>query len=238
MASGAPCPTCGKPMMWVAQYQRWYCQAEKQYKQVQAPPPPPPPPPPPQPRPLTATPTGRIAAPAGAIWSANFYRIRKKSLALTNQYWIEDQNNHVLGYSKQKMLALKELIRIYTDESLQHELFRIQQTQILDLWGTFAVIDTMTNTILGYIKRKALMSMIRDEWHVLDPYNRLVAEIKEETGRALMRRFIPMGALIPEKVILSLGGRPVAEINQQFKIIGDIWEMSCTGIPPQWKSVV
>ena len=76
--------------------------------------------------------------------------------------------------------------------------------------------------------------MFRDEWHVLDPFNRLIAEIKEETGRALARRLVPMGQLIPEKVILSLGGHPVAEINQKFKIIGDIWEMSCTAIPPQF----
>lgn len=26
------CPTCGQPMTWMAQYNRWYCTKEQQYK--------------------------------------------------------------------------------------------------------------------------------------------------------------------------------------------------------------
>jgi sporulation protein YlmC with PRC-barrel domain len=30
-ASKPMCPTCGKPLTWIAQYQRWYCYNEKKY---------------------------------------------------------------------------------------------------------------------------------------------------------------------------------------------------------------
>ncbi|HKZ48172.1 MAG TPA: hypothetical protein VJ397_05205 [Thermoplasmata archaeon] len=225
--AGSVCPVCASPLAWVAQYQRWFCHTCRQYRQPAAPPPPPPPAP--------VSPTGRPMGPAGGIWFANYYRIRKKVIALTNQYWIEDLHGAVLGYSKQKMFRLKEDIRIYTDESLTVELFRIKQQQILDVWATMAVIDSPTNTLLGFVRRKALMSgFVRDEWQVLDPWKRLVGEIAESTGRGLARKYLPGGTLIPEKVTLTLAGRPVAEIRQEFKIIGDIWQMNCVMVPPNF----
>jgi hypothetical protein len=26
-----PCPTCGRPLRWIQEYQRWYCDAESKY---------------------------------------------------------------------------------------------------------------------------------------------------------------------------------------------------------------
>ena len=92
------------------------------------------------------------------IWHQNVYRLRKKVLALTNKYWIEDANGRMLGFSKQKAFKLKEDIRIYTDESMRQELFQIRQQQIIDAWGKFAVIDSATGQVLGYVKRKAIGS--------------------------------------------------------------------------------
>jgi hypothetical protein len=169
---------------------------------------------------------------AGNRWFQNYYRIRKKVLTVWNKYWIEDYNQNILGFSKQKMFKLKEDIRIYTDESMQVEMFRIQQQEILDIWGTFAVIDSATNTILGFIKRKALMSTFAwDEWDVLDAYKRPIGGIHEQKGRGLVRKFVPFGGLVPEKMTLMLNNVPVAEINQDFKIIGDIWELKCIAVP-------
>ncbi len=30
-ATGAACPRCGQPATWVAQYNRWYCNTDRQY---------------------------------------------------------------------------------------------------------------------------------------------------------------------------------------------------------------
>lgn len=199
-------------MNYIHQYAQWYCYNCKEYLQPQQ-----------QPQPTT---------PSSNIWYQNFYRIRKKVLTIGNKYWIEDYNGAILGFSKQKLFKLKEDIRIYTDETMSTELFRIQQQQILDIWGTFAVIDSFTNSVLGYVKRKALAStFVRDEWEIYDPNNQLIGGMYESTGRGLARKYLPGGGLIPEKITLELQGRPVAEINQQFKIIGDIWEMNCLNVP-------
>ncbi|HYU07391.1 MAG TPA: hypothetical protein VEM77_09475 [Thermoplasmata archaeon] len=224
-----PCPVCGGPLAWNAQNNQWWCGNERKYY--------PPGGPPATVTTSTSTPSALAAMAASAqsvpaLWTQNFYRIRKKVLALAGQYWIEDQARNQLAYSKQKLLRLKEDIRVYADETLAKELFQIRQTQILDIWGTFAIVDSSTNAILGYIRRRALASsLVADEWEMRDPYNNLVGEIKESTGRGLARKYIPGGGLIPEKLTMTLGGQPIATINQQFKIIGDIWEIQCLNVP-------
>jgi len=210
----------------IQQYGQWYCQSCKKYFKPKAK----------VAQPAQARPKAQKAVTApravSPIWSQNFYRIRKKVLTVWNKYWIEDHAKNMLGFSKQKMFKLKEDIKIYTDEKMRTELFRIKQQQILDIWGTFAVIDSNTNQHLGYIKRKALASsFIRDEYELFDANNQLIGGIYEEGGRGLARKYLPGGGLIPEKMTLVLHGQPVATINQLFKIIGDIWELNCVNVP-------
>lgn len=170
------------------------------------------------------------AQPPPNIWFQDFYRIRKKVLAIANQYWIENRQGQLLGYSRQKLLRLKEDIRIYSDESMQYELFRIQQTQIVDAWGHFAIIDSATGYSMGGFRRKALMSgFVADTYEILDPYGNMIGNLAESTGAGFLRKIIN---IIPETLYMDIQGQHVAEIRQLFKIIGDIWEVDCMHFPP------
>jgi len=182
--------------------------------------------------PATAPPP---SAPGNPIWFQNFYRIRKKVVAITNQYWIEGPQGAVLGYSKQKLLRIKESIRVFSDDSMSVELFRVQQEQVMDMWGTFTVIDSVTEAVVGKIRRQALKSGVyKDEYLLLDAYGQAVGRVAERSGRGLMRKYMPGGALVPEHVVVEFYGQEVAEIKQQFKVIGDIWEVDCSRVPPQF----
>jgi uncharacterized protein YxjI len=166
------------------------------------------------------------------IWTSGHYKIRKKVFAIANQYWIEDGRGVVLGYTKQKLIRLKEDIRIYSDESMIYELFRIHQEQYIDAWGTFAVIDTATNACLGKIRRRLMSDLSKDEYFLLDPTGQQVGRVVEELGRSLARKYLPLGGLLPARVMVELYGRPISEIRQQFKVIGDEWDVDCSGFPP------
>jgi uncharacterized protein YxjI len=171
----------------------------------------------------------------GSIWFRNFYRIKKKVLTIGHKYWIEDYAGSILGYSIQKLFKLKEDIRIYTDENQTNELFAIKQTQIIDAWGRFAVIDSRTNATLGFIKRKGLISgLVKDQWEIRDAHDQQVGLLSESTGSGLARKYMRGGEHVPEKLKVELNGRPVAEINQEFKIIGDSWELNCIAVPPNF----
>jgi len=167
------------------------------------------------------------------LWYQNHYIIRKKALRIVDQYYIEDDRGQQLAYSKQKFWKiLKADFRIYTDESMQYELFRIKQAQIIDAWGRFDVIDSETNAILGYFRRKALRSgFISDEWELYSWDNYLIGKLKEGTGRGLIRKYVPFGRFVPEKITMELNGQPVVQIDQRFKVIGDIWDVRCFALP-------
>jgi len=135
------------------------------------------------------------AAPGNPMWYQNYYRIRKKVIAIADQYWIEDSQGGTLGYSKQKLLRLKEKISVFTDQSMSTELFRIEQEQIMDMWGTFAVKDSATGAVVGKLRRQALSSgFFKDEYLLLDPYGNAVGRVAERSGRGLVRKYIPLGA--------------------------------------------
>jgi uncharacterized protein YxjI len=184
---------------------------------------------------MAAKPVHETQPQMNPLWYQNHYVIKKKALRIVDQYWIEDQNGTKLAYSKQKFWKIKEDIRIYTDESMAQELFRIMQAQIIDAWGKFDVIDSATNIYLGYFRRKALMSaFVSDEWEMYNMNNQMIGRLAEGTGRGLARKYIPFGALIPEKITMELNGQPVVQINQRFKIIGDIWDIQCHSLPNQF----
>jgi uncharacterized protein YxjI len=168
------------------------------------------------------------------LWHQNFYRIRRKVLTIGNKYYIEDRQGTILGFSKQKLLRIKDDIRIYSDENMNNELFRIQQENIVDDWGTWAVIDSHTNICIGKMRRSYLSNFAQDEYALLDPYNQQIGRVVEPSRRGLMRKYLPGGSLVTEQVKVEYYGRVVAYIQQQFKIIGDTWEVDCQYLPPQF----
>jgi hypothetical protein len=183
---------------------------------------------------------GRPALPVNApaqsgLWFQNYYRIRKKVVAIANQYWIEDSQQRVLGYSRQKMIRIKENIPVFLDDSMRQEIFRIQQDQVVDAWGTFSVVDSSTGGLIGKIRREALSSAYyKDKYVLIDHMGNNVGSLSERAGRGLARKYMPGGGLVPEKIVMEFFGQEVGEIKQQFKVIGDIWEADCTRIPPQF----
>jgi len=166
------------------------------------------------------------------IWYLDRYKIRKKVLALTNQYWIEDGRGSVVGYTKQKMLRMKEDIRIFNDPSMSAELFRIQQEQVLDMWGTFGIVDSASGALVGRIRRCAMSGISKDEYLLLDPSGQQIGRVFENTGRGLARKYLPGGNLVPEQVNVEFFGQPVGQIKQAFKLMGDEWDVDCSRIPP------
>ncbi len=174
----------------------------------------------------------RVAGGTQNLWYQNFYRIRKKVLAIANQYWIEDGEGRQLGYSRQKILRIKEDIRIFSDETMTQEVFRIKQENLADAWGTFDIIDSATGTFVGKLRRKWLKSgVFADEYFILDPAGNQIGRVEETAGRATVRRWVPMGSLVPEHVNVEFNGREVTQIKQQFKVIGDSWEVDCSRVP-------
>ena len=118
---------------------------------------------------------------------------------------------------------------------MANQIFKIQQEQIFDAWGTFVITDSQRASVLGYIKRGFLSDFGRDAWEIQDINRQPIGRIFEQSlGRALARKYLPGGALVPEQMTVELNGREIAKINQDFKIIGDIWNMNILDVPPDF----
>jgi len=165
-------------------------------------------------------------------WRKNDFIIRKKTMTIGNKYYIEDTEGNILGFCKQKILKLKEDIRIFSDSSEKNELFRIKQKQILDVEGNFAVIDSYTGEEIGYIKRSWLKSFFKHTWEIYDNNKNEIGKITEKSAWLNFARHLPyVGPLVPFKMVMSLNDKQIGTINQKVKIIGDIWEMHCDEVP-------
>lgn len=143
---------------------------------------------------------------------------RKVFKLLGAAFHVYDMQGNLLMYSKQKAFKLKEDIRIYTGEDMQSELLTIQARQIIDFSAAYDVVDSQARAKVGSLKRKGWKSMLRDEWVVMDPYDREIGTIVEDsTTLALVRRFIDAASLfLPQKFHAEFAGGTVATFQQNI----------------------
>lgn len=147
------------------------------------------------------------------------YTIRRKVFKLFGAgFHVYDPQGNVVGYCKQRAFRLKEDLRVYTDDSMSTELFRITTQSVLDLSGTYQVIQP-DGAPMGALKRKGFKSMLRDEWIVYDEQGREVGLIQEDSNLlAALRRFVDaVSMFLPQKYSLKLNdGRQLATFRTHF----------------------
>lgn len=147
------------------------------------------------------------------------YLVRRKFLQFVHtDFYLHAPSGEVVLWGRKKGFKLKEDIRLYEDQGLQREVLSIQARQALDFSGTYDLVDSRERRKIGALRRKGLRSILRDEWHLLDPEDRQVGMMQEDSaGLALLRRFLTN--LVPQRFDVSVGGETVAEVNQHFNLL-------------------
>ena len=147
------------------------------------------------------------------------YMVRRKMFKLLGGAFhvYDPQQQQLYAYSKMKAFKLKEDIRLYTGEDMTSELLTIKARQVLDLGATYDVVDPRQGTV-GALRRKALKSLVRDEWAILDAQGREIGLIQEDsTGLAIVRRLVDFASMfLPQKYVVSIQGMQVATFQQNF----------------------
>ena len=105
-----------------------------------------------------------------------------------------------VAFVRQKRLALKEDIRVFSDESEAEELFRIKARQMLDVRGRFDVTAPGGEAI-GSLEKVFRRSLFRSTWKVLGADGSELAVVEERSlPVAVLRRaidLVPYGELVP-----------------------------------------
>ena len=141
------------------------------------------------------------------VLDLNQYMIREKFWKIFgNKFWFEDVDEKRYGFCEQKRFKLKEDIRIYVDESKSHEWLKIKQKQMVDAWGGYDIMDSVSGEHIGTVRRKFWASVLRTRWHLLDAAGNEVGMLIEDSmGYALVRRIF-LGRLLPKKFHIEIGG--------------------------------
>ena len=147
------------------------------------------------------------------------YLIRRRLFTLIHtDFRLLAPSGEPVLWGRKQGFKLKESIGIFADESMEREVLSIQARQMIDFSATYDVSDSRERRKIGALRRKGLRSILRDEWQLLDPEDRQIATMQEDSqGKALLRRFL--SNLIPQSFDILMGGTTVAEVRQQFNPI-------------------
>lgn len=118
--------------------------------------------------------------------------IRQKIRMIANEYTIESMDGRVLGYAKQKVMALRERVTFFTDQSMSQPLFSFQARNVLDVSSVCDVFDGSGQQI-GYFQKDFGASFLRSTWDVHCAAGRFRGQERNVVA-AILRRFtdLPM----------------------------------------------
>ena len=170
------------------------------------------------------------------LLESNQYLIRKKLLKVLGEefhIYPDDNQEDLIGYSKQKALKLKEDIRVFSDDSKSHEILKIKARGVLDIWSqSYDFTDSNTGENIGGIQRQGGKSLLQDSYSLYDSNNQKYGEIKEDSMmNALIRRFVPFAKFaFPQKFALSCPGHLPIYFTQK---INPFIQKLMVEIPPE-----
>lgn len=150
--------------------------------------------------------------------SVHTYVLKRQVLRLMGAGFriFEANSGRLVAYCDQKGFRLREDIRIYSDESKTREVLAIQARTIMDFSAAYDIYDTVERYKVGALRRKGFSSLVRDEWEVLDPQDRQIGVVHEDSLQlALIRRLLL--SLIPQNYDMVMhDGRTVCDLKQNF----------------------
>jgi hypothetical protein len=152
-------------------------------------------------------------------FSPNHYVLKRQILTLTGKVRVYGPGEMMILYAEQKLLKLKEDIRLYTHDDKLQEVMNIQARSIIDFSAAYDVFDSATGTTVGTLRRRGWRSLMRDEWEILGPHGELLAHIREDSqGKALARRFL-LGSLLPQSYdLITPQAEPLGAYHQRFNL--------------------
>ena len=132
-------------------------------------------------------------------------------------FQVYDERENLVLYSKMKAFKLREDLRVYSNESQREELLKVKTPKILDFGATYYVTDSTTNEEIGALSRKALKSILKDEWIIRSSDGGEIGKLTEDSMLgALLSRFI---SLFPQTYIVTAKNREIAKIKRHFNPI-------------------
>lgn len=149
----------------------------------------------------------------------------EKHFTIGDKYRLYDESGEPLFYADRERFKAHADIHIYDDENKTKELLKIKDKSIFDINATMEIMDPETEALLGSFKRKALASLIRRTWYILDKQGAEIGCVIEDSLiKALLRRLLAgrlgfLATLIKTDFIIKLDGREIGKFIRRWTIM-------------------
>lgn len=102
-----------------------------------------------------------------------------KIIALAPQIYVKDAQGQELLYVRQKLLKLKEKIRVFSDSGQTRQLYELEADRILDFSPRFTFRDA-SGQMVGAVRRQGARSLLKASYEIFGSDDRPIARISEE----------------------------------------------------------
>lgn len=107
-------------------------------------------------------------------------QIRFKLIALSPKFSITDKSNNEIMYIEQKLMAIRENIKIFNNQTEKNQVYNIKTPQIIDFGAQYYFYNgTDQTTPLGSIKQEGLKTITKATYHIFDKLNNLKFTLTE-----------------------------------------------------------
>ncbi len=89
-------------------------------------------------------------------------------MALAPRISVIDANNQEIFYIEQKVLALKEAIKVFDNQKDKNLLYTMQANQIIDFGATYIFKDAKNHRDIGSIQQEGMRSLFQASYAITD----------------------------------------------------------------------
>ena len=94
--------------------------------------------------------------------------LRFKLIALAPRIFVTDATGQTIFYVQQKVLAMKEHVRVFSSEAMTEQVYEIRADRIIDFSARYHFKD-MQGTELGSIKHRGIRSIWKARYEIFNP---------------------------------------------------------------------
>lgn len=100
-----------------------------------------------------------------------------KLIALAPRIKLIDATGNELFYIEQKILALRESVKVFNNENAKNLLYTIQANQVLDFGAKYNFTDAKTKAHVGAVQQEGMRSLVQASYVVFDKHDKPVYKI-------------------------------------------------------------
>lgn len=168
---------------------------------------------------------------ADAPFQRDKFLFNQKKFSVRPQYYVYDEEKNPVCFIRRTLFALKRHTYIYSDESQKNPLFTVLQDRIFMIFFAWFTLVDNEGEIIAKFRRRNFISILRRTWDILDAEGNIVGSAVEDSwGKALFRRFGPLGEFFKTDFIITFGGRQIGKYIRRWTLF-DKYALDLTGDP-------